>query len=306
MFNIVQGNTGVINPATNILDTGWTVDGVNAVHTPCNAGTMIALNDFGLVVGRSYVFTYEVVAYNSGGVKIIAGTTNGTTRNALGTFTQTLLMAGNALLSFFSNGDLTIQQLSFYDALTGQQPGRTVSFNERENKWGSEYSFQPETMLRFIDKLFSFKNGGLWQHNVNPVMNNFYGVQYSSQVMFIFNKDYKNNKLWYNLRLDSTGKWYAPSLSTPPDDQFPNGMESVLTNTNIKSIDGKLWADVLRDITDPNFFAIQDPQLRAATALFQGRMMQGGWLIVILQNDDTTPASLSSAEVFYIDVKKSI
>jgi len=107
------------------------------------------------------------------------------------------------------------------------------------------------------------------------------------------------------MRLDSTGGWYVASMITQPDDQFPNGMMTQMTKSNMKVIDGKRWADILRDMTDPNFSSISDPSIRAAVALFQGRMMQGGWTIVTLQCDDTTPATLISAEAYYIDVEKS-
>lgn len=306
LYSIIQGQTGYVNPQTSILDTGWTVDGVYATHGSCNMGTMVAANDFGLQVGRSYVFEYIVDKYINGSVRLFAGTTPGTSRTAAGTYKETLVVEGNNFLSFFSDGGLRIHDLTFYDELLGPQPGRTISFNERANKWVSEYSFMPEMMVKFIDKLFSFSNGSLWQHNVNPLMNNFYGVQYPSQVVFISNQEYQKNKLWFNLRTDSTGGWYCPSIVTPPDDQFPNGMETVLTRNNMKVIDGKLWADILRDVTDPNFAFITDPGLRAANALFRGRMMQGGWLIVTMQNDDITPATLSSAEIYYIDVQKSL
>lgn len=305
-FQIVQGTTGYVDPAVAILDSGWSVDGVYARHTPCNQGEMNALVDFGLQIGRNYVFEYVVDQYVSGGVFLIAGDTFGTNRTAAGTYTETLFTANSPLLHFFSDGELRIRNLSFYDALLGPQSGRTLTFNERANKWVQEWSWQSEMMVKFIDKLFGFLNGELWRFNVNPVMNTFFGVKYPAQVTFISNQDYEKGKLWFNMRMDSTGNWYAPSLVIPPNDQFPNGMQSVLTSKNIKSIDGKMWADILRDFTDPNFAYITDPALRKANALFRGRMMQGGYLIVTLQNDDVTEATLSSVEIYYIDVLKSL
>jgi len=174
-YQIIQGQTGYVDPSTSILDTGWTVDGVQASHVPCNPGIMLCLNDFGLIVGRAYIFKYTVSNYVSGNVNIIAGTTAGASYSANGTYSQQLTIAGNVYLSFYSNGQLNISSLSFYDAVTGIQAGQTVSFNEKEEKWVSEFSRVPEVYTRFIDKLFTFNNGSLWQENVNPVMNNFYG-----------------------------------------------------------------------------------------------------------------------------------
>ena len=201
---------------------------------------------------------------------------------------------------------MSISNFKFYDTLNGLQSGKTVSFREGDDKWVSEYDYHPESMIKFIDKLFTFNNGMLWEHDTNSLYNNFYGVQYSSNIQFIFNVDYKNSKLWYNIRFDSNGGWYVSNMKIPSNNQFPNGMQSVLTKKNIKTIDGKPYADILRDMTDPNFSTIPDPQLRKAVALFQGRMMQGEVLVVTLQNDDSTFSTIDSAEVYYSDVKKSI
>lgn len=304
-LQVVQGTTAVVTPASTSLDTGWVADGVSLSHSGCNPGTATSLNYFGLQVGRAYVFEYTISGLISGGVRLIAGTTNGIYNNTNGTYTQTLVMEGNDFISFYSDGTLTVTLLSFYDALTGMIPGRTICFNERQNKWVSEKPYQPEVYVTFLNKIFTFFQGSLWLEDANTIQNNFFGTQYSSQVTFIFNKDYETNKLWYNLRFDSTGNWYVKTMSTPANDQFPNGMTSVLTSKNLKSIDGKLWGDILRDMTDPNFYTIEDPDLRVAVALFQGRMMQGPILIVTLQCDDVTPATLQSVEAYYTDVMRS-
>lgn len=306
MYSIIQGTTGFIDPAQASVDTGWSADGTYATHTPCNAGTMIALTDFGLQVGRQYVFTYTVDQWISGSVRIIAGSLNGTSRSANGTYTETLTMTGSNTLSFYSDGALRISSLQFYDLLLGPKSGRTITFDEKENKWVQEWGWSPELMVKFVDKLFAFQNGVLWLHNSNPVMNNFFGQQYSAQVVFIPNQDYETNKLWYNMRMDSTGGWYVKDITIRPNDQFPNGMQTQMSKKNCKSIDGKLWADILRDMNDPNFYQIPDPALRQAVAMFQGRMMQGGYMVVTLQCDDNTDASLASVETYYIDVKKSL
>ena len=69
-------------------------------------------------------------------------------------------------------------------------------------------------------------------------------------------------------------------------------------------IDGKLWADILNDINNPNFATIVDPVQRRLKALFGGRKLQGGWLVVELQCNDATKAEISSCEVYYTDVMR--
>lgn len=305
-FQITQGQVGYVDPSIAILDTGWTISGVYANHVSCNSGNIISLTPMGLAVGRTYTFTYEVSNYISGGVNIIAGTNAGTSRTANGVYSDTLAVTDIAQLSFFSDGTLTIQNLNFYDTELGQQPGITISFNEKENRWVSDYSFYPEQIITFLDQLLTIKEGSLWLHNSNPITNNFYGVQYPSQVTFIINQDYLKSKLWYNVRMDSTGGWFVSSMETTPDDQFPNGMMTQITLSNTQVIDGKRWADILRDMNDPNFSYIADQTLRMAVAMFRGRIIQGGWVIVTLQNNDTTIATLSSFETYYTEVKRGL
>jgi len=51
-------------------------------------------------VGATYTITYDVVNYTDGRVRVKCGTTNGTIRNANGTYTQTLVCNDNATLRF--------------------------------------------------------------------------------------------------------------------------------------------------------------------------------------------------------------
>jgi|ERR1700761_4668913 len=303
---IIQGQTGVFNPATDILNTGWTTDGVFAYHSGCNPGTMVALNTFGLQVGRAYTITYTVNSITSGYVSVIAGTLLGIQQTAPGTYTEVLVMTGNPYLSFYSNGVCTISKLNFYDTLLGFHPGRTITFNDKYNKWVQEWGWQSEMMVNFIQKFFTFNGGTLWLNNSNTVMGNFFGEQYSVQVKCIPNKDHELNKIWYNLRANSIGKWFVADFYIPPNDQFPGGMDTMMSLKNVKYIDGKLWADILRDMTDPNFYHIADQNQRAGVSMFKGRKMQGNYAIITLQCNDTTLATITSIETYYTEVKKSI
>lgn len=300
-LEIIQNTTGFVNPSVAITDTGWSIDGVYANHISCNSGTMKSLGTLGLVVGRQYTITYTVDNWVNGSVKVIGGTTNGTSRTANGTYTETLTIAGSPQLSFFSDGTLRISKLMFYDTVLGPTTGTTISFNEGENQWGSDYSFHPEFMIKFIDQFLTLKDGQLWLHDTNETRGNFYGEQFPAEVDIVVNVDFKKDKLFYNIRLDGKGKWYAPTLQTVGSNQFPNGMLSRLKKNNFSQIDGKLWAAILRDITDPNYSAKTDVE-----ALFNARMMQGGWMLITFRCDDTGPTDLSSLEVYYTLVHRDI
>jgi hypothetical protein len=305
-LTIIQNTTGFINAPVAATDTGWSIDGQYAIHGSCVSGKIISLTDFGLVVGTDYVFTYTVDSYSSGGVKILAGDNNGTNRTANGTYTQTLTQSSDTTLSFFSDGSLRISLLKFYDLLLGPQSAQVISFFDKANKWTADYEYENDTMAKFIDSFVSWKQGELWVHNTNPIQNNLYGDQYSSKLTIIVNPEYQKEKLYYNFRLDAVGKWYMPAISTPDSNQFPNGMLSQLKKNNFKLIDNKLWSSILNDVNDPNFATISDPTQRRLDALFGGRKMQGGWLIVDLECQDTQYHEISSVESYYITTERSI
>jgi len=305
-LTIVQNTTGYVNAPVAATDTGWEISGKYAVHSACNSGFIIGLTNFGLVIGRQYVFSFTVDQLTSGGVQLYAGTVTGTNRTTNGTFTETITLTGTTVLKFFSDGNLRISALSFYDLLTGPQSAQVISFFDKANKWASDYEYENDTMTKFIDSLISWKDGALWVHNTNPIQGNLYGVQYSPKITLIVNAEYQKEKIFYNFRLDAVGNWYMPSIQTAPSSQFPNGMLTELKAKNFKLIDNKLWSDILSDVNDPNFATISDPVQRRLSALFGGRKMQGGWLIVDLQCDDITYAEISSIETYFIDTERSL
>jgi hypothetical protein len=64
----------------------------------------------------------------------------------------------------------------------------TLSFKETVNGWTSRKSFLPEEGISLNNIYYTFKNGLLWQHNANPVYNNFYGTQYFSTFNLLVNE----------------------------------------------------------------------------------------------------------------------
>jgi len=255
-LTIIQNKNGFVNAPIAAVSTGWSVADGYAVHQNCQSGYIKSLTDFNITLGRQYVFSYTVDNYSSGNVRLYAGTTAGTNRNGAGTYTETITLAGNTTISFFSDGNLRVSSFSFYDLLLGPQAAKVVSFYDKANKWVSDYEYSNDRAAKCIDSLISWKDGALWVHNTNPVQNNLYGVQYSSKITLVVNVEYQKEKIFYNFRLDAVGKWYMPSITTPDSNQFPNGMLTQLKKNNFKLIDNKLWADILGDVNDPNFATI--------------------------------------------------
>lgn len=304
----LKNQSMLIDPMLAGVDQGWTITDGLARHQGCFAGIVVNRN-VSVIPGKSYILKYEVEEYTSGIVRAIVGGVAGTNRNTVGEHEEEFAVPGNATdltVKFYSDGTLGVRYMNIYPTVLVGEGSLTLGFNANENKFSSTYTFEPDMMAKFTNDLMAFKNGGLWKMNASETRNNFFGTQYSSKIRFICNIDYHGKKLWYNIRLDSIGKWSAPLISIPSDDQFPNGMLSSLLKNNFKSIDGKLWADLLRDINDPNFAHIEPPQERVLKSLFEGRILQGTYIIIELECKDTTEVKLASAEVYYTDVNRAL
>ena len=67
----------------------------------------------------------------------------------------------------------------------------TVTFSEGAKGWVSFKSFIPESGVSINNNYYTFKQGSMWKHHVNPIRNNFYGVMPGdnefSYVELIFN-----------------------------------------------------------------------------------------------------------------------
>lgn len=293
-FNIITGTPGVYDPSGSYIDSGWVISGAYATHYPCNAGLLKYIGDFGLIVGHTYSVTYTVDQYISGGVKAILGTTNGTNRTAAGVYTEVIVCATNTSVFFSSDGALRISKFSVYDVAIGQQPGITVAFYEGNNKrWGLKYSFVPELQVRFKNNLFQFQDGTVWLHASNEVRNNFFGVQYNSQITIIANQNPTTEKIFYNIRVLSNRCWYAQEqgdLYLPPMEGKSQGMASRLRKLNFKKLQGSYFGDFMRNMLDP---IINDP----AHALYAGAELRGQYMEITLTNADTIEVTLVEIDI---------
>jgi hypothetical protein len=84
---------------------------------------------------------------------------------------------------------------------------KTITYSTVSQGWNSFWSYQPDWMVELNNVFYTFKNGNMWKHNVNPIRNNFYDTQYSSKVKTIFNNNPLENKMFKSLSINSTEPW---------------------------------------------------------------------------------------------------
>jgi hypothetical protein len=271
-------------------DTGWTIQGALAVHSGCNAGYIIN-SGIDLVIGESYIVKYNVESITSGYVRALLGNTSGTNVTVAGEFEEELLVAGNTDFSFYSNGNVSISVLSIYPSSQLLiNNGKTLSFNEANNKWVNYQSFLPDFMCKFVNSFFLFKDGELWENDVNEVRNNFFGVQYPSKIVFYVNIEPTAIKNFYSMRQKSNKVWSVPEINILPREGKSQGQLSRLKKGRFNRLQGDWFADFMRDMNDPRFIITLD-------ALTKGAELQGNIMKITMENDDITEVRLLSTDI---------
>lgn len=86
---------------------------------------------------------------------------------------------------------------------------KTLAFKDKDNGKGfcTIFPYVPDFMLHADNKLFSWKNGVMYQHNVSSTRNNFYGKQYASKISFFVNVDHSIEKIWKAMGIESNEPW---------------------------------------------------------------------------------------------------
>lgn len=272
-------------------DNGWSISEGKAIHVSCNEGT-IKNNTMPTEVDEEYKVSFVVSGYSSGEVTPIIGGTYGTPVTANGTYEQTITAADSSGLKFWSDGDLTIALIR---VSLGEVPATTFSFDKNNLKWTSYWSYSPEMAARFLDGYFLWKDGRLWKANENELRNNFFGEQYPSIIKFYVNIEPSAVKNFYTIRLKSNKVWAATEIMIPPRVGKSQGQRSRLKKGRFKVYQGDFFADFMRDMNDPRF-------LNELDALTQGALLQGNWMEITLENNDTGEVRMVSVDV-QVDVQ---
>lgn len=112
-------------------------------------------------------------------------------------FFQDNLPLNNKIIGFYDNSNGTYNvSLNSLDSESSAEYGSntTISFDESANGWSSRKSYVPENGVSIDTKLYSFKNGLIWEHDKNSLYNNFYGSQYNSYLTLLFNEEFNSVK----------------------------------------------------------------------------------------------------------------
>ncbi len=188
--------------------------------------------------------------------------------------------------------DRGFNQVLFCFNAAGDEPGETIAFTKKDRYWESFYPYVTEYFGKGRNnEVVSFVNGSLWRHNVNPLYNNFYGIQFTEKIRAIGNISGSTMKVWLNTSLEGTptDKWAAPSITTL------EGQQSSLQQSDFELIENVWYSDFLKDSTTPN----------VANPLIFGDDLRSSALIVDFENESAEYSLLYAINLYAISSEKS-
>ena len=118
------------------------------------------------------------------------------------------------------------------ETLLNETSDATLGYSLKGQYWTSRYSFIPESGLTLNNKFYTFKNGKIYLHNSDTSgRNNFYGVQYNSEVEVIFNDNPTYISDYLSMNYEGSQNWEIVSILADQE-------ENIITNARIMD---NLW-----------------------------------------------------------------
>lgn len=172
------------------------------------------------------------------------------------------------------------RRMQYELAIRGASFSQTLAFDEKNNVFSGYFDYLPENMCATNQDFLSFRNGRAWLHEANALYNNFYGVQYDSEVWIVANIDPSTEKVFLALSQEASNVF---------DVEFTNNKSQLsnLVASDFVNNEGIFYAAMLNDINTPN----------KNNPLLNGDSMRDVLLVVKLTNSDTGLVGLYAVNV---------
>ena len=103
---------------------------------------------------------------------------------------------------------------------------KTLSFDSGVSGWTTFFSYKPDQILSLRDKLYTLKNGAVWQHyseEVGSLRGNFYGVNTPSSIRFVLNQNATKSKTFKTISYEGSNGWQVDSIFSDATGEDQNG-----------------------------------------------------------------------------------
>lgn len=143
--------------------------------------------------------------------------------------------------------------------------------------WQGAYTFNTEYFGNMQNRLFTFKDGNIYENNQDN-QNDFFGVQYDSKVMFTSNVLAQVPKVYDNFLSESN---IIPNFVYFYND-YPNLQTSDLESVDFANVEGIFYASILRNkVVETNTGDVY-------TGLLTGEVMRNTNMYVLVRYSPTT------------------
>lgn len=124
----------------------------------------------------------------------------------------------NFMDHFFTNAMLankSVKTVAGYDPVKKEyllhlpSESKTLGFSEKSKGFPMFFTYEPDFILNANNRCFAWKNGIMYELNVNGIHNSFFGEQYPSKINFYFNDEPSVEKLWNTMSQESNIPWTA-------------------------------------------------------------------------------------------------
>lgn len=281
-IQVIENNTVTFDILSLLTDRGWRYVTPTVIrHESPNFGDLV-ITDFEVIPGVSYEYSFNIVDMTSGSLELYIGGVSVDVILEGGYIQGTIVAEDDSPMRFYSNGDLTLTNLNVSALISSEDyDGKmdTVTWSENRKGWVTFKDLLPENGFSMFTKMFTLKDGNLWEHKVDgTIPNNFYGTQYSSSVKFPVSsvgvKTYHNIAIHSNKILGTTEDGVTTQLGQVTD----------LVTYDFDTREGVHYANKLRD-------AILDDKLK------------GRYIVVELTDEETKEEKL---QLFKVVVKSEI
>jgi hypothetical protein len=93
------------------------------------------------------------------------------------------------------------------------QDYKTLSFDESIKGWTSFFTYKPDHLFSLKNKLYTMKDGDLWEHYSTSVnRGSFYGVTSKASVTFVFNPNVSASKVFKTISYEGSNGWQVDSF----------------------------------------------------------------------------------------------
>lgn len=128
---------------------------------------------------------------------------------------------------------------------------QTLTFSEKEGEgqpsFESFISPKPEGMVTLRTLLCLFKDGDMWTHD-SGVYNNFFGVQYDSYYVPVFNDNVSIGKTYEGIEQRGNTIWDCPEIITSVNSYRTTQQRSNLVEAEFTGLEGKYSSSLKRDV----------------------------------------------------------